>query len=87
MLHKEQKNVGQHGRNHTGDFTQVRAAASCKTLLLLWWIHGGKVVVVVVRLPDRVALGRNGYERMKYEGVDPLTQGPTLSKVASGLLL
>ena len=68
-------------------FTQVRAAVRRKTLLLLWWIDGGKMVVVIVRLPGRVASGRNGYERMKYEGVDALTQGPNLSKVAMGLLL
>ena len=44
-LHKEQTSVGQHGRDHACNFTQVRAAVRCKTLLLLWWIDGGKVVV------------------------------------------
>ena len=33
--------VAQHDRDHTGSFTQVRAAARRKTLLLLWWIDGG----------------------------------------------
>ena len=45
------------------------------------------MVVVAARFPDRVASGRNGYVRMKCEGVDLLIQGPTLSKVASDLLL
>ena len=45
------------------------------------------MVVVVARLPDRVASGRNGYVRMKCEGLDLLIQGPTLSKVVMGLLL
>ena len=58
-----------------------------KTLLLLWWIDGGKMVVVAARFPGRVALGRNGYVRVKCEVVESLTQGPTLSKVASRLLL
>ena len=40
-LHKEQTSVGQHGRDHTRNFTQVRAAVRRKTLLLLWWIDGG----------------------------------------------
>jgi hypothetical protein len=53
-LHKEQKNVGQHGRDHTGNFTQVRDAARHKTLLLLWWIDGGKMVV------QRSTLARQG---------------------------
>ena len=35
VLHKEQKSVGQHGKDHTGDFTQVRSTVRCKTLLLL----------------------------------------------------
>ena len=39
-LHKEQKDVGQHGRDHTGSFTQVQKASGHKTLLLLWWIDG-----------------------------------------------
>jgi hypothetical protein len=38
-LHKEQTSVGQHSRDHTGNFTQVWAAARRKTLLLLWWIE------------------------------------------------
>ena len=37
--------VAQHGRDHTGNFTQVQAAARRKTLLLLWWIDGGMEVV------------------------------------------
>ena len=44
-FHKEQTSVGQHDRDHTGNFTQVRAATRCKTLLMLWWIDGGRVVV------------------------------------------
>ena len=54
MLHKEQKNVGQHGRDHTSSFTQVQAATRRKTLLLLWWIDGGKVVA------ERSTLARQG---------------------------
>ena len=38
------KNVAQHDRDHTGSFTQVRAAARRKTLLLLWWIDERTVV-------------------------------------------
>ena len=53
-LHKEQTSVGQHGKNHTGNFTQVRAAARRKTLLLLWWIDGGKMVA------ERSTLARQG---------------------------
>ena len=60
-LHKEQRSVEQHGRDHEGNFTQVRAAMRRKTLLLLCWIDGGKMVVVVACLPGRVASGRNGY--------------------------
>ena len=44
-LHKEQMSVGQHGRDHTRNFTHVRAAVRRKTLLLLWWIDGGRMVV------------------------------------------
>ena len=44
-LHKEQTIVGQHGRDHTSNFTQVWAAMRRKTLLLLWWIDGGRMVV------------------------------------------
>ena len=29
-LHKEQKSAGQHDKDHTSNFTQVRAAASLK---------------------------------------------------------
>ena len=53
-LHKEQTSMGQHGRDHAGNFTQVRAAARRKTLLLLWWIDGGKVV------GERSTLARQG---------------------------
>ena len=67
-LHKEQTSVGQHDRDHTGSFTQVRAAVRRKTLLLLWWIDGGKMVVVIASLPGRVASGRNGYERTNMRG-------------------
>jgi hypothetical protein len=35
------ENVAQHDRDHTGNYTQVRATARRKTLLLLWWIDGG----------------------------------------------
>ena len=42
MLPKEQTSVGQHDRDHRGDFTQVWAATRRKTLLLLWWIDGVK---------------------------------------------
>ena len=41
-LHKVQTSVGQHDRDHRGNFTQVRAAVRRKTLLMLWWIDGGK---------------------------------------------
>ena len=47
--------MGQHDRDHTGFFTQVRAAVRRKTLLLLWWIDGGKVVV------ERSTLARQGF--------------------------
>ena len=61
-LHKEQTGVGQHGRDHTSNFTQVRAPLRRKTLLLLWWIDGGRVVV------ERGTLARqgggSGYARM-----------------------
>ena len=53
-LHKEQTSVRQHGRDHTGSFTQVRAVVRRQTLLLLWWIDGGKVVV------ERSTLARQG---------------------------
>ena len=43
-LHKEQKDVVQHGGDHTSNFTQVRAAVRRKTLLLLWWIDDVKMV-------------------------------------------
>ena len=83
-LRKEQTSVGQHDRDHTDNFTQVRAAARRKTLLLLWWIDGGKVVVVhstLARqgLPQAVATTRVwGCE---------LSNLLTLSTVAMGLLL
>ena len=44
-LHKEQTSMGQHGRDQTGNFTEVRATVRRKSLLLLWWIDGGRVVV------------------------------------------
>ena len=53
-LHKERRSATQHNRDHTGSFTQVRAAARRKTLLLLWWIDGGKVVA------ERSTLARQG---------------------------
>ena len=56
-LHKEQTSVAQHGRDHAGNFTQVRAAMRRKTQLLLWWIDGGKVVV------ERSTLARQGLPR------------------------
>ena len=40
-LHKKQRSMGQHGRDHTGNFTQVRVAVRRKTLLMLCWIYGG----------------------------------------------
>ena len=52
------ESVAQHGKDHTGDFTQVRAAARRKTLLLLWWIDGGWWWKSAALLPDKVALGR-----------------------------
>ena len=56
-LHKEQTSVGQHGKDHAGSFTQVRAAARRKTQLLLWSIEGGNAVVV------RSTLSRQGLLR------------------------
>ena len=44
-VHKEQTSVGQHDRDHAGNFTQVQATVWRKTLLLLWWIDDGRVVV------------------------------------------
>ena len=44
-LHKEQRTARQHGMDHTGNLTQVRATVRRKTLLLLWWSDSGKVVV------------------------------------------
>ena len=55
VLNKEQMNMRPHDRDHTGSFTQVRAAARHKTLLLLWWIDGGNVVV------ERSTLARQGF--------------------------
>ena len=64
-LHKEQTSVGQHDRDHTGNFTQVRAAVRRKTLLLLWWIDGGKVVVERSTLARQgLPQGGSGYARM-----------------------
>ena len=74
-------------RSHGQFYPGLGHHEALKILLLLWWIDGGNMVVVTACLPSSVALGRNGYVRMKYEGVDLLKQGPTLSKVASGLLL
>ena len=63
-LHKEQTSVGQHGKDHAGIFTQVRAAVRRKTLLLLWWIDGGKVVV------EYSTLARQGQQWLRtYGGV------------------
>ena len=56
-LHKEQTSVGQHDRDHTCYFTQVRAAVRRQTLLLLWWIDGGKVVA------ERSTFARQGLPR------------------------
>ena len=64
VLHEEQTSVGQHDRDHAGNFTQVRAAVRRKTLLLLWWIDGGKVVV------ERSTLARQGRQWLRaYGGV------------------
>ena len=45
-LHKEQRSVGQHNKDHTSSFAHVRAAAGCKTLLLIlvdgWWKNVGE---------------------------------------------
>ena len=68
-LHKEQTSVGQCGRDHTGNFTQVRAAVRCKTLLLLWWIDGGKMLVSAAHLPGSVASGRKWLRAYECEGV------------------
>ena len=83
-LHKEQTSVGQDGKDHAHNFTQVRAAVRCKTLLLLWWIDGGRVVA------ERSTLARHGlpwgssdYARMGCE----LSNLLTLSTVDMGLLL
>ena len=56
-MHKEQRSMRQHDRDHTGSFTQVRAAVRRKTLLLLWWIDVEIKVVNATCLPGRVALG------------------------------
>ena len=80
-LHKERRSVRQHGRDHTGNFTQVRAVVRRKTLLLLWCIDGGKMVVDVVHLPGKVALGRKWLRAYECGRVR------TLPTVAMGLLL
>ena len=63
-LHKDQRSVGQQGRDHTSNFTQVWAAAWRKTLLLLWWIDGGRMVV------EHSTLARQGRQWLRaYECV------------------
>ena len=76
-MHKERRSVTQHGRDHTGSFTQVRAAARRKTLLLLWWI----MVENASLLPGRVASGREELRVYECEGVR------IISTVTMGLLL
>ena len=44
-MYKEQRSMGQSGRDHTSNFSQVQATARRETLLLLWWIDGKRVVV------------------------------------------
>ena len=76
--------MGQHGRDHAGNFTQVRASVRHKTLLLLWWIDDGKMVVCTIRFAWQGCLGAKMATRVLVcEGVDSLT----LSMVALGLLL
>ena len=81
---KEQRSVGQHDRDHTSNFTQVRAAARCKTLLLLWWIDGGNVVAKRSTLAGRGFLRATAITRIW--GCE-LANLLTLSTVAMGLLL
>ena len=73
--------VEQQDIDHTGRFTQVRAAARHKTLLLLWWIDGGKWWKSASLLPDKVASGREWLCAYECEGVR------ILCTVAMGLLL
>ena len=83
-LHKEQTCVVQHGRDHTGGFTQVRAATRRKTLLLLWWIDGGMVVMEGSTLARQgLPQGGSGYTPKGCE----LSNLLSLSTVAMGLLL
>ena len=70
-LHKEQKSVEQHDRDHTGNFTQVRAAARRKTLLLLWWIDGGRMVVGHSTLAQQGCLGAKVSTPYECVGVQP----------------
>ena len=53
---KEWSTITQHDRDHTGSFTQVRAAARRKTLLLLWWIMVEMWWWSVVHLPRKGCL-------------------------------
>ena len=63
-LRKEQTSVGQHGRDHAGNFPQVRTAARRKTPLLLWWIDGGKWRKTQRSCPAGLPRGESGYARM-----------------------
>ena len=64
-LHKEQRNMRQHGRDCTSSFTQVRAAARHKTLLLLWWIDGGMWIMQCSTLARQGSpYGSSDYARM-----------------------
>ena len=76
--------MGQHDRDHTGNFTQVRAAVRRKTLLLLWWIDGGRMMVRHSTLPGRGCLRAIVATRI---WVCALSNFLTLSPVAMGLLL
>ena len=76
-LHKEQTSMGQHGGDHAGNFTQVRAAVRRKTLLLLWWI----VVENAALSPGKIASGRE--QLRAYE----CTRVQILSMLATALLL
>ena len=68
MLHKERRSVTQHGGDHTGSFTQVRAAARRKTLLLLWWIDGGLWWKAQCSCPAGLPWDENGYACMSVQG-------------------
>ena len=86
-LHKEKTGVRPRGRDHTGNFSQVRAAVRHKTLLLLWWIDGGKVVGEHSRLSRQgLPQGGSGYARTS-AWVSNLLTLRTLCMVAMGLLL